>query len=69
MKAIFGEQESQLEVQERRSFTPGYRGPERRQMDRRQNAERRKLVRFDVTRQDRRRGTGRRSEDGNVSYY
>lgn len=69
MKAVFGEQESQLEVQERRSFTAGYHGPERRQIDRRQGAERRKLVRFDVTWQDRRQCAGRRAEDSNITFY
>ena len=46
-----------------------YNGPERRRENRRQQADRRTEVRFDLSKEDRRKNEGRREDDVKVKYW
>ena len=46
-----------------------YNGVDRRRQNRRQQADRREDVRFEVSKEDRRKNEGRREDDAKVSYW
>jgi len=47
----------------------GYTGPDRRHGDRRFNAERRVVVRFEISNSNRRENPGRRNDDSNSKFW